>query len=144
MNSALAMSRLDAPANTWVKISRSRGVKPSEPGVGMASIPPRRATSAISAASGAAPSCSAKVAAEDSSAAAARRSPAASSASATRRLAYASGYGCRRERQRSRTPAHSLVSKDGLLAPRRRVLGAGLRRPGIDLAAPNHVRSRRT
>ena len=34
MNSAFAMSRLDAPANTRVKISRSRGVKPSEPGDG--------------------------------------------------------------------------------------------------------------
>jgi hypothetical protein len=53
MNSAVAMSRFDVPARTLAKISRSRAVKPSKAGVGTAPIPPRRPTSAISAASGA-------------------------------------------------------------------------------------------
>ena len=91
MNRAVAMSRFDSPATTLAKISRSRAVRPSRAGVESAPIRARRATSAISAVKGAAPSCSASVAAVASSRDAARRSPAARSASARRRLPYASG-----------------------------------------------------
>jgi hypothetical protein len=56
INSASAMSRLDAPLATKLRISRSRGVSPSSTGWAVVSRPARRRTSATKAASGAAPS----------------------------------------------------------------------------------------